>query len=201
MKYVVVALAAAAVVADSGCRTRKFNRQEKLVGQAEGITTSELSPTSRFALEAAMGNNAEVDTGYLAWQKGSSPEVRQFGLRMVSDHADLNSMLAGAAQRLRIPLSDQVTPEQRATFERLSALSGPEFDRAYMTEMVRDHQEDLEKYKFQAVAAVDPYMQEYARRALPIIESHLESARAIQQRLGAPPRPPGGGGGGSPERI
>jgi predicted outer membrane protein len=58
-----------------------------LMTLATGAATAAVSAAEKkFATEAAQGGVAEVEMGQLAVQKATSPEVKQFAQRMVSDH-------------------------------------------------------------------------------------------------------------------
>ena len=57
------------------------------------------SADKSFAMKAAQGGLAEVQDGQLAARKGGSPQVKQFGQRMVTDHTQANDELQQIAQQ------------------------------------------------------------------------------------------------------
>lgn len=66
------------------------------------------SSDQAFLKEAAAGNLAEIQTGRLAEKKASSPVVKQFGQRMVTDHTKLLDQTKGLASRLNVMLPTSV---------------------------------------------------------------------------------------------
>src|SRR5262245_37809352 len=96
-------------------------------------------PDQRFVTTVARDGIAEVELGKLAADKASSPEVKQFAQRMVDDHSKANDELKSLAQTKGITLPSAIASKEKSLENRLSKLSGPAFDRAYLNAMVTDH--------------------------------------------------------------
>src|SRR5258708_2232799 len=99
-----------------------------------------MNADSHFVMEAAEGSMAEVELGQLAVDKASNAKVKEFGQRMVTDHGKVDDELKTLAASKHITLPTAINAKQKATKDRLSKLSGTVFDRAYMADMVKDHQ-------------------------------------------------------------
>src|SRR3954468_1889404 len=95
-----------------------------------------------FMKQAADGGMAEIALGNLAVSKASSDDVKKFGQRMVDDHSKANDQLKQLASSKGIDVPSELNAKDKATKERLSKLSGEQFDRAYMQHMVKDHTKD-----------------------------------------------------------
>jgi putative membrane protein len=131
-----------------------------------------------FATEAAQGGQAEVEMGQLAAQKATSPQVKQFGQRMVTDHTQANQELVQLAASENLSLPTQVDAKHKADMDRLRGLSGTAFDTAYMQDMVQDHQKDVADFQKEAQSGTDPALKSFAQKYLPIIQEHLQMAQA-----------------------
>jgi len=92
-----------------------------------------------FMTKAAQGGMAEVELGQLATQKGQSDDVKKFGQRMVDDHSKANDQLKSLASEKGVTLPTSLDAKDRALKDRLSKMSGAQFDKAYMQAMVKDH--------------------------------------------------------------
>ena len=122
--------------------------------------TTDKTPTAKaggasdtlFVKNAAKGGLAEVELGQLAADHGASDEVKKFGQRMVTDHGKANDELKSLAQQKNITLPTELDGKHKATHDRLSKLSGAQFDRAYMQDMLQDHRKDVNiKKEYQRV--------------------------------------------------
>jgi putative membrane protein len=63
---------------------------------------------------------AEVEFGKLATEKAASPQVKQFGQRMIDDHCRANDELKGIASSQGIQVPDKLSAKDEMTKERLS---------------------------------------------------------------------------------
>ena len=134
-----------------------------------------------FAKKAAQGSMAEVKLGQLAEEKAQSEEVKKFGKRMVEDHTKANDRLKEVAMKENIQLPTDVDPKDEATYEKLSKLSGPEFDKAYARDMVKDHEKDVAEFRRESTNGRKPELKQFAAETLPVLESHLKQARQMEQ--------------------
>jgi putative membrane protein len=150
-------------------------------GSPVALTSSEKD----FMTNAARGSMLEVQLGNLAAQKASSPDVKQFGERMVTDHGQLGQKLQQLASNLNLSMEQQLSPEQQSRVSRLQNLSGKAFDREYIKSMITDHTKDISEFQRAASQATNPDIKQFAADALPTLQDHLKMAREIAGKLGA----------------
>jgi putative membrane protein len=141
------------------------------------------SGEERFMKEAASGGLMEVELGKMAAEKGSHQRVKEFGKRMQADHSKANAQLKKIASSKGVDLPTQPSGEHKSTMDKLSKLSGAEFDREYMEAMVDDHKEDIEKFQTQADKGKDPELKKFASENLPILKKHLELAQSTEKQI------------------
>lgn len=164
-----------------------FAQQTSQTGQTTKGTTSAgglVAGDQAFVKEAAGGGLMEVELGRLATEKASSPEVKQFGQRMVDDHTKVNQELSTIALQNNVQIPTELTGKAKAEYDRLSKLSGEQFDHAYMQLMVRDHRKDVSDFRKESTSAKDTELKSFASQTLPTLEDHLKLAEQTQSSLG-----------------
>jgi putative membrane protein len=147
------------------------------------------SSDTAFVKKAAQGGLAEVELGQLATQKAASEDVKKFGQRMVDDHSKANDQLKQVAQQQHIDIPTELNAKDKATKAKLEKLSGEQFDRAYMKDMVQDHRKDVSEFERASKTAKDPAVKSFAEQTLPTLREHLKEAQKIaptQQKTSAP---------------
>jgi putative membrane protein len=137
----------------------------------------------KFAMKAAQGGLAEVALGKLAVQKAGSPDVKAFGQRMIDDHSKANDQLMAVAKQESLTLPMTMDPKDQATYNKLSALSGAAFDKAYVSDMVKDHEKDIADFRKEANDGTDPGIKGFASQTAPILQSHLDAAKELQTKM------------------
>jgi putative membrane protein len=156
--------------------------------ESKGTTDSKSKLTSgdeRFMKEAASGGLMEVQLGKVAAEKGSHQRVKDFGKRMQADHSKANEQLKKIAAKKGVDLPTEPSGEHKSTMDKLTKLSGAEFDREYMDAMVDDHKEDIEKFQTEADKGKDPDVKKFASDHLPVLKKHLELAQSTQKQVKA----------------
>jgi putative membrane protein len=143
------------------------------------------SHDTTFIRKAAAGGLAEVELGQLAQEKASSPDVKKFGERMVTDHSKANEQLKQIAAQAHVKVPTQLDAKDKATKARLEKLSGEQFDQAYMKDMVKDHQKDVSEFERESKSAKDPAVKDFATQTLPILQEHLKEAQRLAPATGS----------------
>ena len=133
-----------------------------------------------FMKKAAIGGMAEVELGKLAQQKGTSASVKDFGARMVQDHSKANEELKELAGKKGITLPAALDSKNQMVFDRLQKTSGEAFNRAYISDMVADHKEDVAEFRKESTAGKDPDVRAFAAKTLPTLEEHLKMAESTK---------------------
>jgi len=138
-----------------------------------------------FVEKAAVGGLAEVAMGKMAQQKGSSDQVKQFGSRMVDDHSKANDELKQVASSKGITLPTDLDAKHKSKIDKMQKLSGAQFDRAYMDDMVADHKQDVAEFRKEANSGKDSDIKAFAAKTLPTLEDHLKMAQSTDSAVKA----------------
>ena len=143
-------------------------------------------PTIVAIFDAA--NTADIETGNLAAERGSSKEVRDFGNMLARDHKQVRQLGRDLAKKLAVtptpPKDDQGAKDHAAAIARLRSLSGPAFDRAFL-----QHEAAFHKAVIDAVTStLLPAIQNAELKALvvqvaPAFEAHMIAAQNLEKKL------------------
>jgi putative membrane protein len=142
-------------------------------------TTEAVMKDEAFVRAAARGGLSEIKLGKLAMDQGSNETVKAFGTRMVAEHTKAGDELKEAAKEENIGLPTDLTTKDQATYDRLSKLTGAEFDQAYAQDMVKDHQQDLRDFQREANHGNDDVIRSFASETVPMIQQHLDQAKEM----------------------
>ena len=153
-----------------------------------GMNTQEMNSQSAmdkmFVKKALEGSMAEVKLGQLAVQKGTDPQVKQFGQRMVDDHTKLIEEMKPVAEQLGVKVPTELSKKDQATLTKMEALLGADFDNAYIKDMVKDHKADDKDFKQEIANGQNPAVKDAAKQGDQVIESHLQEIQQIAQSKG-----------------
>jgi putative membrane protein len=147
-----IAIAACFVQACSGHKDSKENADSTNTARADTAKndcslTAVNKEDAKFAVAAANGGMAEVEMGTLARQKAANSKVKDFGAMMVSDHSKANDEMKALAKSKGITLPVAIDSKEQKVKEDLSAKSGADFDKAYVSNMMDDHKEDIKEFE------------------------------------------------------
>jgi putative membrane protein len=143
--------------------------------------TAASAADQEFIQAAAQGGMTEVKLGELAGQKGQGAEVKEFGQMMVKDHSAINADLKAVAAKEGVTLPDTLNAKHQGMVDKLAALSGPEFDDAYVSAMIKAHKKDANAFKAEAAATQDPDIKSFLDKSIPVVEAHLQHVTAMKK--------------------
>jgi putative membrane protein len=124
---------------------------------------------------------AQEQMGQLAAQKSESDDVKQFGEKMAQIHEQLTNQIMPVAKKLGVDQPKEPSKKDRQEIEKMQALSGPDFDSAFIKAMLKDQQTDLKGFHDEAQGAQDPNVQQLAKMDEPVLNQHLQILQKIAQ--------------------
>ena len=144
---------------------------------------------AQIAMIAVVADSVDIDAGKLAAEKSSNKDVKAFAETMVRDHTAVNAKATALAKKLG------VTPEESATSKslktdgdkmlaKLKAMSGTEFDKAYVDNEVAYHEAVIGVVTNTLIPNTkNAELKSLLESAGPIFTSHLEHAKELQKSL------------------
>jgi len=145
---------------------------------------ADISADMPFLREAASSNMMEIRLGQLAQTKASNQAVKQFGQRMTVDHTNLENQVTSAVSAGGQTINPAMDSRHAQQVSRLEALSGEEFDRAYMSLMIKGHQRDLKNFQTQSQSARSNQVRTLATNSVPVLQQHLSLAVQVGSQVG-----------------
>jgi putative membrane protein len=128
---------------------------------AQRTPTPESTPSAaaaadgQFVLDAATGGAAEIALAKLALETSSRGRIKSLAQRLLSDHDTANQQLRELATLKQLDWPAGPDKAQKATYARLSMLSGSQFDRVYLEEMLQGHRMAIATFQREAMDGSD----------------------------------------------
>ena len=183
-KLFAAAVAAAALIAMAGSPSAQDTKKEPSAKKDQTSKKGALQGSDgKMIREIAQADMAEVTAGKLGASKAESAEVKKFAQHMVDDHGKHLAELRKMAKAKGVQLPSTPAKKHQDAMKKLEQASGAEFDKAFMTQMVKDHEDALKLVQDTAKNAKDKELKADAEKTAPVIEKHLEMAKSIASSL------------------
>jgi len=186
-RLMTLVVAGAVAVGAAACSKDRDTNPNSTAARDNGsaVGTSGTSADTKFVDEQLAGGRAEVSLGELAQQRATHPDVKSFAAMMVRDHTAAGTELKQIAARTHTSAGNDADHDNHANDVRdeLMKLSGNDFDKKYISEMVDDHEKDVKDVEDKAEHADNADVRAWAAKTLPTLRAHLEKAKAIKERL------------------
>jgi putative membrane protein len=133
-------------------------------------------------------NTADIETGELAVQRGSTKEVRDFGAMLARDHAAVRQQGRDLAQKLGVvptPPADDASAKAHAdAMTILRSKSGAEFDRAFLAHEVAFHRGVLDAVEGTLLPAIrNAEVRDLVVKVAPAFRAHMMAAESLGKKL------------------
>ena len=147
-------------------------------------TKDSVQTDAKFVREVVEDNLLEVRLGDLAQRKATSPTVKQFAQRMVTDHQKLQDQWTDMASKHGLTVKPTLGPKHEQKVDRLQKADKKAFDRVYMAEVLANHEDDVDYFKNEGESAHSEPVRKLVGYELPILQDHLSSARQVGKEVG-----------------
>jgi putative membrane protein len=151
--------------------------------QQSGPALTAASDSSFLQMAGSLGLLA-AKLGRLAADKGSSPMVREFGQRMVTDYATANEEIAAGTRAAAYP-APVILRQHALLYERFVRIGKGSFDRKYLAEMQSQQAEAGRLFQAEAEGGTVASVKAMAARMLPAVQQRLMLARETAGAIGA----------------
>jgi len=133
-----------------------------------------------YVMMAAAGDQFEIQSSQIALLKAVSPDVRNFAQTLINDHTMMSSKLSAAAfsAGLAAP-APMLTAIQQQMIIELQAAPIFNFDQLFLRDQIMAHEMALALHSNYASAGDTPALRVVASSAVPIIQSHLNTATTL----------------------
>jgi putative membrane protein len=139
----------------------------------------------KFVREVAGDHRLVIDMGQLAERQAESSAVKQFAERLVSDHQRLQNDWVAMSSRSGYQFQPNYGKTRKAKLTKLQKLSGREFDRAFITQIVQDHKDYIDYFEREGRAARSAQVRQQVNRDVATLRSHFNQGKRIGGQIGA----------------
>ena len=146
------------------------------VGARAATRRPALSTTDRTFLEdAAGGARYEVLAGQRAVETSPTPEIVQFGRRMIADHSKEYDDVAAVGRAVGLTVPKEPDHALQRIVAIFGQLSGAHFDCAYGPQEYSDHENDIARFTDAAQHSGNRTIRAFAARHLPTLRQHRDT--------------------------
>ncbi len=136
-----------------------------------------------FVRKAEDGYMLEAALGERAVEQAASADVRRFAEMMAKCNTFARDRLLAIARNNDLEVHTDMDREDREALLNLSKTQGLDFDREYMNQVIKDHEDSLKLFEQMANEVTNPDLKCYAQQTIPALRRHLRMARDIYGRI------------------
>ncbi|HEY1743505.1 MAG TPA: DUF4142 domain-containing protein [Granulicella sp.] len=137
----------------------------------------------KFLAMAAQSDQNEIALSQLAEQKATNPAVKAFAEKMVEEHKKMTADMKPFADSWGLTAPTGPDPVHQNELNKLNGLSGADFDKEYVSQMVSDHSKALSAFTSEAKDTKDIKFREAVINGKTIVAAHKNMAYDLKKKL------------------
>ena len=146
-------------------------------------TNGKKNSDSKFMMMAATSDMNEIGLSQQALSKSTNEEVKKLAQMMIDDHTKSSEELKPIAASKGVVLPAEMDSKHKSAMEKMSSMSGVDFDMAYVKMMVKDHEKAVALYQKEADTGKDAEAKTFAAKTLPVVQMHLDMSRKLMSSM------------------
>lgn len=137
----------------------------------------------QFLAKAAQSDVNEIKLSQLAEKKASNPAVKSFAQKMVTEHKKLSASMKPFADSWGVTPATDLDDDHKQEYSKLNGLSGADFDKEYMEQMVSDHSKALDAFTSEAKDTKDVKFKAAVLKGKTVVAAHKNMAYDLEKKL------------------
>jgi putative membrane protein len=150
---------------------------------AAGRQGQQQDPTQLFVKHEYSHNLYEIQLGQWIQKNAQDDQIKQLAQMLVKDHTQANQQLKQVAQSAGVQLEERLDPVHQAKLQKFQQLPQSEVARKFANDQVAGHMMGVLEFTYQSKNAKDPQVKQYATKALPKMQQHLDHVTQIATQL------------------
>lgn len=137
----------------------------------------------KFLAMAAQSDQNEIALSQLAQQKAANPAVKAFAEKMVTEHTKMSESMKPFADSWGLTSPSGPDADHQKELDKLNGLSGEEFDKEYISQMISDHSKALRAFTTEAKDTKDVKFRAAVIKGKTAVAAHKNMAYDLKKKL------------------
>jgi putative membrane protein len=137
----------------------------------------------KFLSMAAQSDQNEIALSKVAGEKATNPAVKAFAEKMVTEHTKMSESMKPFADSWGLTAPMGPDADHQSEIEKLNGLSGADFDKEYMDQMVSDHSKALSAFTTEAKDTKDVKFRAAVIKGKTAVAAHKNMAYDLKKKL------------------
>jgi len=137
----------------------------------------------KFLATAAQSDQNEIALSQLADQKATDPAVKAFAEKMVTEHNKMTDSMKPFATSWGLTPPTGPDSDHQKELDKLSGLSGKDFDKEYISDMISDHAKALSAFTTEAKDTKDAKFRTVVIKGKTAVAAHKNMAYDLKKKL------------------
>ncbi len=137
----------------------------------------------KFLAKAAQSDQNEIALSKLAQEKASNPDVKAFADKMVHEHVSMTESMKPYAESWGLTPPSGPDDDHQKELDKLNGLSGKDFDKEYMSQMVTDNTKAMSAFTTEAKTTKDTKFRASVMKGKSAVAAHKNMAYDLKKKL------------------
>jgi putative membrane protein len=137
----------------------------------------------KFLAMAAQSDQNEIALSTVAQQKATNPAVKAFAEKMIAEHTKMTNSMKPFAESWGLTPPNGPDPDHQSALNKLNGLSGADFDKEYISDMVTDHSKALSAFTTEAKDTEDVKFKTAVIKGKTAVAAHKNMAYDLKKKL------------------
>jgi putative membrane protein len=137
----------------------------------------------KFLAMAAQSDQNEIALSTVAQHKATNPAVKAFAEKMIAEHTKMTDSMKPFAESWGLTPPTGPDSDHQSALEKLNGLSGADFDKEYISDMVTDHSKALSAFTTEAKDTKDVKFKAAVIKGKTAVAAHKNMAYDLKKKL------------------